>query len=166
MPPVGEARPAWKILRVIANLLNLETFEYNNSEEIRDEVASAIENVSLGSMGSWTAPEYLRNGAVNNGALQRITETPMYSIDAMTRRARALQNADDSKSLIQVNSTLAQSLNVVAGDIVVAESEENTYSAAVMINESISDDCVLIQAAQLNHYELGAWHGNVSLRKA
>jgi NADH-quinone oxidoreductase subunit G len=171
VPPVGEARPAWKILRVMGNLLNLETFEYNSSEEVRDEVASVIDNVTPGSAGSWTTPESLKNGAGStemgsNGTLQRITEIPMYSIDAMTRRAQALQNADESKGLIQFNSTLAKKLNVATGDTVVAEYEENAYSAAVMINEGVSDDCVLIQAALLNHSELGAWHGNVSLRKA
>ncbi len=166
VPPVGEARPAWKILRVMGNLLNLETFEYNSSEEVRDEVASVIDNVTPGRAGSWTTPESLNNGIAGNGALQRITEIPMYSIDAMTRRAQALQNANESKGLIQFNSTLAKKLNVATGDTVVAEYEENAYSAAVMINEGVSDDCVLIQAAQLNHSELGAWHGNVSLRKA
>jgi NADH-quinone oxidoreductase subunit G len=171
VPPVGEARPAWKILRVMGNLLNLESFDYNSSEEVRDEVTSVIDNVALGSVGSWTTPESLKNGAGStemgsNGSLQRITEVPMCSIDAMSRRAQALQNTDDSKGLIQFNSTLAKKLNVAAGDLVVAEYEDNEYSAPAMINEGVSDDCVLIQAAQLNHYELGAWHGNVSLRKA
>ncbi len=115
VPPAGEARPAWKILRVMGNLLNLETFEYNSSEEVRDEVASVIDNVALGSVGSWIPPKSLTNGIANNGSLQRITEIPMCSIDAMTRRAKALQNADDSiitlqqlkkKLLMQVKSTL------------------------------------------------------------
>jgi len=166
VPPVGEARPAWKILRVMGNLLNLETFEYNSSEEVRDEVTDIIENVALGSAGSWTTPESLKNGRKNNGAVQRITEIPMYSIDAMTRRAQALQNADDSKGMIQINSSLANKHNVSAGDTVVVEQEENSISAPVIINDAVTDNCVLIQAADVNHYKLGAWHGNVSLRKA
>ncbi|MCH9049159.1 MAG: hypothetical protein IH836_09550, partial [Proteobacteria bacterium] len=67
---------------------------------------------------------------------------------------------------IQINSGLANSLHISAGDTVVVEHEENTISAPVMINERISDDCVLVQAAQLNHVDLGAWHGHISLRKA
>ena len=171
VPPVGEARPAWKILRVMGNLLNLETFDYNSSEEVRDEVTDIIENVALGSVGSWTTPESLKNGTantekVNKGTLQRITEIPMYSIDAMTRRAQALQNTDDSKGMIQINSSLANKHNVSAGDTVVVEQEENSISAPVIINDVVTDNCVLIQAAHVNHYKLGAWHGNVSLRKA
>jgi len=171
VPPVGEARPAWKILRVMGNLLNLEAFEYNSSEEVRDEVTDIIENVALGSVGSWTTPESLKNGTVNTdmvnkGALQRITEIPMYSIDAMTRRAQALQKTDDNKDMIQINSSLANKLNVSAGDIVVVEQEENSINAPVMINDAVSDNGVLIQAAHVNYFKLGAWHGNVSLSKA
>ncbi|MGH8304254.1 MAG: NADH-quinone oxidoreductase subunit NuoG, partial [Steroidobacteraceae bacterium] len=36
--PVGEARPGWKVLRVLGNLLNLEGFDYQSSEEVRDEL--------------------------------------------------------------------------------------------------------------------------------
>ncbi len=165
VPPVGEARPAWKILRVLGNLLNLEAFDYNSSEEVRDEVVSVIDNVALGSVGSWTTPESLENGTVNKSALQRITEIPMYSIDAMTRRAQALQEADDSQGMIQINSSLANKHNVSAGDTVVVEQEENSINAHVIINDLVTDNCVLIQAAHVNHSRLGAWHGNVSLKK-
>ena len=38
--PVGEARPGWKILRVLGNLLNLAGFEYQSSEEVLRRCAS------------------------------------------------------------------------------------------------------------------------------
>src|ERR1700693_6449665 len=39
--PLGEARPAWKVLRVLGNLLGLSGFDYETSEAIRDEVIGA-----------------------------------------------------------------------------------------------------------------------------
>ncbi|MHB1237747.1 MAG: NADH-quinone oxidoreductase subunit NuoG, partial [Gallionella sp.] len=36
--PLGEARPAWKVLRVLGNLLNVPGFDYDTSEAVRDEV--------------------------------------------------------------------------------------------------------------------------------
>jgi NADH-quinone oxidoreductase subunit G len=36
--PVGESRPGWKVLRVLANLLHVPGVEYLSSEEIRDEL--------------------------------------------------------------------------------------------------------------------------------
>ena len=166
VPPVGEARPSWKILRVLGNLLNIEAFEYNSSQEVRDEVTGAIKNVALGSVGSWIAPDTLNNGQSENSALQRITETPMFSVDAMSRRAQALQKSDSSKGSIQLHPQLADKLNISAGDIVIVKHEENSISAPAMVNENVSANCVLIQAAQSTHSELGPWHGLVSLRKA
>ncbi len=39
--PVGESRPAWKVLRVLGNLLNLPGFDYTSSDQITDEVRKA-----------------------------------------------------------------------------------------------------------------------------
>ena len=37
--PLGEARPAWKVLRVLGNLLGIAGFDYDSSEQVRDEIA-------------------------------------------------------------------------------------------------------------------------------
>ena len=170
VPPVGEARPAWKILRVLGNMLKIEAFVYNSSQEIRDELIRVTDDITPRSVGNWSIPESLEydmaNHTVNDAALQKITEIPMYRIDAMTRRAQALQNSDESTDSIQINSVLAASLHVSEGDIVVVEHEGNAVSVPVMINKRISDDCVLVQAARLNYAELGGWHSYISLRKA
>ena len=168
VPPQGEARPAWKVLRVLGNLLGQDDFNYQTSEEVRDEAFAIIGEITPHNETDWHAPEALSTSGhvTGNGSLELILQVPMNAIDAMVRRAPALQKADESKGMIQFNSTLAMKLNVAAGDVVVAEYEENAYSAAAMINEGVSDDCILIQAAQLNQSELCAWHGNVSLRKA
>ena len=44
--PVGEARPAWKVLRVIGNLLEAADFDYVSSEDVRDELAEQIGEVT------------------------------------------------------------------------------------------------------------------------
>ena len=33
--PLGETRPGWKILRVLGNLLALDGFEYESSEQVK-----------------------------------------------------------------------------------------------------------------------------------
>jgi NADH-quinone oxidoreductase subunit G len=35
-------RPAWKVLRVLGNLLDADGFEYVSSEDVRDEFAAAV----------------------------------------------------------------------------------------------------------------------------
>jgi NADH-quinone oxidoreductase subunit G len=40
--PQGEARPAWKVLRVLGNLLNLGGFDYDTAEAVRAMPCKAI----------------------------------------------------------------------------------------------------------------------------
>jgi hypothetical protein len=53
--PVGESRPGWKVLRVLGNLLNLSGFEYQSSEDVRDEVRKAC-GASVGVNGNAVSP--------------------------------------------------------------------------------------------------------------
>jgi len=86
--PVGQARPAWKVLRVLGNLIGAPDFDYVSSEQVRDELAAALGKIEpqamAGTAGIVAAP---------NGADQPAAEIdlPLYSVDAMVRRARALQ---------------------------------------------------------------------------
>ncbi|MDA1064059.1 MAG: molybdopterin-dependent oxidoreductase, partial [Proteobacteria bacterium] len=85
--PVGEARPAWKVLRVIGNLLNAAGFDYVSSEEVRDELAAQI--------GAIRPDNALLDDTVHaapNGAdAAADIEVPLYSVDGLVRRATALQ---------------------------------------------------------------------------
>jgi NADH-quinone oxidoreductase subunit G len=85
--PVGEARPAWKVLRVLGNLTEAPGFEYLSTEEIRDEVRSALGEVEPASYSGKAKPGKL-NGEDAPGAE---IDTPIYSVDSLVRRAAALQ---------------------------------------------------------------------------
>ena len=88
--PVGECRPGWKVLRVLGNLLDLAGFDYTSSEAVRDELKHAIGEVTADN--SYTARRTL-NGARPGGAP---VDVPMYSIDAIVRRAPALQRTREA----------------------------------------------------------------------
>ena len=53
--PVGEARPVWKVLRVLGNLLNLEGFEYQSSEDVREELKKLSEAQDTEAQGGTAA---------------------------------------------------------------------------------------------------------------
>ena len=164
VPPFGQARPAWKILRVIGNLFELEGFDYNISKDIREEVLNIIAQLAPDNTGKWSAPEAI---APVNGVLQRIAQVPMNAIDPMTRRALALQKTTDvADGAVHINSKIAADLGVVAGDKVTAQQKAELLLIPVVIDEQISDGCALIHAAQDSHARLGAWYGEISLRKA
>jgi len=84
---VGDAREGWRILRVLGNALELPDCEYQTADEVRDALRAAIGDVVPDNTytGSWEAEvDPLESVA---GEL----DVPIYSVDAVVRRADALQ---------------------------------------------------------------------------
>lgn len=88
VPPLGEARPAWKLLRVLGNVFGLDGFEYQSSADVYAEFKQASANIKTENMDQWQA---LAAIATESSGLQRITEIPMNMIDSICRRAVSLQ---------------------------------------------------------------------------
>ena len=101
--PVGEARPGWKILRVLGNLLNLEGFDYQSSEQVLQEVRAACAAVVPAPyQGTHAVAALTRTGegaragdAAAGGAL---IDVPMYQVDALVRRAPSLQKTLEGRT--------------------------------------------------------------------
>ena len=82
--PVGEARPGWKILRVLGNLLGLPGFDYESSTDVLAELKALAGGAEYdGGFRTSRAPGRERRGG---SAL-----LPIYSVDAIVRRSPALQ---------------------------------------------------------------------------
>jgi NADH-quinone oxidoreductase subunit G len=86
--PMAEARPGWKVLRVLGNLLDADNFDYQTSEEIRDELAALLGDIQPDNQYTGKKAIGKVNGA--DDPVARI-DIPIYDTDAMVRRATALQ---------------------------------------------------------------------------
>lgn len=86
--PVGEARPAWKVLRVIGNLLDATGFDYVSSEDVRDELAAELGDIVPNNALAGSTIHTALNGA---DLPQAEIDVPLYSVDGLVRRAAALQ---------------------------------------------------------------------------
>jgi NADH-quinone oxidoreductase subunit G len=89
--PVGQARPGWKVLRVLGNLLGLAGFEQNSSEEVRDALRAQIER-SAAPMPGTAAP------AAGNSLGARVVDVQPYQGDAIVRRAVSLQKTREARA--------------------------------------------------------------------
>ncbi len=89
--PLGEARPGWKVLRVLGNLLHLEGFEYVSSEEVREELRGKCGDIPLGLYEG----SHRVNGAPPEAPL---IELNMYQADALVRRAPSLQKTREGRT--------------------------------------------------------------------
>jgi NADH-quinone oxidoreductase subunit G len=86
--PVGEARPAWKVLRVLGNLVEAPNFDYVSSEDVRDELLAALGQATPDNSYAGKNKLPKPNG---EDSPEADIDTPLYSVDNMVRRARALQ---------------------------------------------------------------------------
>lgn len=92
--PVGDARPGWKVLRVLGNLLDAEGFEYETSEEVRDELVSMLGEITPDNNYPGTKALGKANG---EDAPAEQVDVPMYQVDGVVRRATALQLTPQAK---------------------------------------------------------------------
>jgi NADH-quinone oxidoreductase subunit G len=95
--PVGAARPGWKVLRVLGNLLNLPRFEYLSSEEVLAELRQVCERLEPAAYSGRHAVPPPANGA-RPAAPMTVTDVPMYQVDALVRRAASLQRTRDGRT--------------------------------------------------------------------
>jgi NADH-quinone oxidoreductase subunit G len=88
--PLGETRPGWKVLRVLGNLAGVANFDYQSSEEVREELRALCGDVAAQSYAG-------SHEAKANGAEARIVDVPMYAVDAVLRRAPSLQRTKEGR---------------------------------------------------------------------
>ncbi len=91
--PVGESRPAWKVLRVLGNLMDLAGFDYLSSEDVREELRKLCGETVLASYKGGHRVTQLR--AAGGAA---VIDVPMYQTDALVRRAPSLQKTREGRS--------------------------------------------------------------------
>ena len=163
---LGESRPAWKILRVLGNQLGLAGFDYDTSESIRDEVLAACPvPQSLNNSVSSADSVKVSSGASATG-LQRIADVPIYSADALVRRAESLQKTVDAKApKVWLSTDAAQKAGVAAGQRVKVR-QSGEVELEVAIDTKLPAGCARIAAGHSSTAALGAMSGELSVVKA
>ena len=96
--PLGDTRPAWKVLRVLANVLELPGFDFESSQDVLNGISGLSGGDSVRVL-----PERLNNGTKStirlDGAADTPTVAPIYQLDGIVRRAPALQLTADAKTV-------------------------------------------------------------------
>ena len=97
--PVGAARPGWKVLRVLGNLLNLPRFEYQSSEDVLAELRTACAGLAAAVYAGTHSVQPPGDGA-RLAPPVTVADVPMYQVDALVRRAVSLQRTRDGRTLL------------------------------------------------------------------
>jgi NADH-quinone oxidoreductase subunit G len=91
--PVGEARPAWKVLRVLGNLVGADGFEYVTSEDVLAECKAAVGDVVAAAYDGTSTAANLNGEDKPDDEI----DVPLYSVDGLVRRAAALQRTPEAR---------------------------------------------------------------------
>jgi NADH-quinone oxidoreductase subunit G len=162
--PLADARPAWKVLRAMGSLLDLNGFLLNTPEEVFGEalakpIAERLNNQFTAAIS--LTPEQSING------LERVADLPIYGVDAIVRRAPALQLTRDAKNAhrLGLNAKTFAELNLKEGDLVAITQGANTVQMPAMLESQLAAGCVRMSATTPASAALGAMFGAVTVSR-
>jgi NADH-quinone oxidoreductase subunit G len=162
--PAGDARPAWKVLRVLGNLLGLSGFNQETADEVRAEALGDLATVVKRLDNKTTAGIELNALAAG---FERVADVPIYSADALVRRAASLQLTADAKApMASVPSALWQQLGLQAGDRVRVSQGAASAVLTARLDESLAATAVRVPAGHADTAGLGAMFGAIAVEKA
>jgi NADH-quinone oxidoreductase subunit G len=166
--PQGECRPGWKVLRVLGNLLGLQGFDYESSEQVKDEILA-------GERPSQFVWKRLNNNLrhlvnvnvqVKEGVIQRVGEIPLYQSDAIVRRAPSLQKTHKTGfAHAAMNARMLAKLGLQEGEQARVTQAGASAVLPVRRDDRVFDDCVRIPVCS-ETAALGDLYGELTVEKA
>ena len=165
--PLGDTRPAWKVLRVLGNLLGLPGFDQESAEDVRvqalGDVTTLAARLDNSTQATLSAAQPLASAAAG---YQRIADVPLYATDSLVRRATSLQQtADACEPQVGLPTALWQKLGLQAGDRVRVSQGGGSAELLARQDASMAADTVRVAAGHQATAQLGAMFGTLSIAK-
>jgi NADH-quinone oxidoreductase subunit G len=163
--PLGDTRPAWKVLRVLGNLLGLDNFEFETAEAIRDAVLGQGQtdlSTRLNNIADIAITSY-----VQHSGLERVSDVPIYSTDAIVRRSESLQRTADAKAAaISLSAAEFARLGIADGEFVKLTQAGASVLGSAKLDKTLPATVVRVAAGVLATHQLGAMFGPINVERA
>ena len=105
--PLGDARPGWKVLRVLANLLDLPGFEFESSQDVlatlRAGFSDDATHIAADKLSNLTQASVDLAGAMTS--IPAVSS--IYQLDGIVRRSSALQLTADARNAVSTQEVAA-----------------------------------------------------------
>lgn len=151
-PLSGEARPAWKILRVLGNRLGLGGFEQARIEDVRREIPAP----GAAGRGEWRLMPHEYDPEPGANTLERVYDVPPYRLDPLLRRAPALQaTADNPAPAARINARTAEGLALTGVARVAVLRADQTVPLPLVLDARVPDWCVHIPGGHAETVAIG-----------
>jgi len=166
--PLGDTRPAWKVLRVLGSLLGVPGFEYDTAEEVR--VAALGDGDLTPRLSNRTTAAVARSSAAKaaDGTFERIADVPIYHADPLVRRAESLQLTAAARAAHTVGlpATLFDKLGLKEGDAVRVRQGDRSVQVPAVRDANLAETVVRVSAATPAGAALGSLFGELVVEKA
>jgi len=163
--PLGETRPAWKVLRVLGSMLGFPGFDIDTSESVRDgllaEVGPLESTLANGTSVAIALP------AAAASSVERVADVPIYFADALVRRAESLQLTADARApRARMHRTLLERLGIEEGSPVKVRQGRGEAVLATLVDSAVPPGVVRIAAAHASTCGLEGLSGPVTVERA
>lgn len=147
--PIAQARPTWKILRVLGNASGLPAFTWLSSEEVALALTAELD-AAMGNYPSYTLNDLptlqaLQLASATEAEFERVTTVKLYREDGLVRRATALQ-ARVEDTVVELNPVDAANLALQAGEHVQISQGELSLQLPVRISNDLAPGTVGLAA--------------------
>jgi NADH-quinone oxidoreductase subunit G len=160
--PLLETRPAWKVLRVLGNLLGLDGFNQDSSEQVREQVLGGDIAARL-SNATTATPQLVARGE----GVERFANLPIYASDALVRNSMSLQLTADGREapVVGLPPGLWQQLGLAAGDQVRIVQDGGAAQLPARLEIGLPEGVARVPAGLAQTATLGAAFGTLSISK-
>jgi NADH-quinone oxidoreductase subunit G len=163
--PAGQARPGWKVLRVLGTMLGLPGFEFDTSEQIRDAVLGPSGTLE-GKLSNATSVALVMPPKAAGG-VERVADIPIHFADPLVRRSASLQATADAKPpKARLHQTLLDQLGLTEGAQVKIRQGRGEAVLATQVDPAVPPGVVRIAAAHPSTCGLEGLSGPVTVERA
>jgi NADH-quinone oxidoreductase subunit G len=144
--PPGDARPAWKVIRVLGERLSLPGFKAIKCADVTSDVAALCDGAEkpsceLGKLAIEAPSEA-------SDKPEAIVEIPLYAVDSLVRHGQALQQTPQPAiDCVYLNSATLKQLGLRLDDRAIVKGDGAETIMNVAVDESVSDASYVIYAA-------------------
>ncbi len=160
--PQGDARPGWKILRVLGNLFELPGFDYDSHLDVIKELEAHLVHQKESIVGV-RVPKQLSKikGWTRVGVL------PMYASDLLARQSPPLQATPTMQDLnyVGLNASDAEKLGLQAGDLLQITQGQQSITLPLRIMD-LATDCVFLPRGIKATQGFGDAFGEIEIARA
>lgn len=164
IPPPGDARPGWKVLRVLGVMMGLDDFEYLSPEAIRDEVKNELD-LTEGFNNTITGrPSVQKIENTSDYGFYQIASFGVYASDPIVRRSDPLRATPENQGdAIFMNRSDAEQIGIKTGDKVTLKRNDTDIRKTVIVSDQVAQGTLWGEIGHLRSMVTGIKQGMIEV---